>query len=285
MTENYLEHLKPVEAVEGAAKSDPTPEQLMAEAIEADKEKKETKEVETPEQSEEQQEVEALNAAETDEPEEEKEDPAPKIEKRDRSAEKRIAKLIAERERLKGQVEAMRHYAQPSNPDIPQRPVIDPNAPNPNNYQNGVDDIDFKVDMKLYQRDMREKQTQFQNIKMELMAKYPNLDELIDEDNERVRAGIPTANPTVVNLIHESENPGELWHYLLSHPEEAIKIARMDPIHTAKNIAKIEAGLENPAPTKPTPKKVAALPAPITPVKANKPNVTVGSKNFGFTEY
>jgi hypothetical protein len=212
---------------------------------------------------------------------------------RDLPAEKRIAKVIkereearlkeqqanAERDRFREELETLRRSKQ-------VEPTIDPEAPNPANYPEGDKDIDFRVDTKLYQRDQSQKAKAFQSHLQELVAKHPDAKEFLDMDVQRNRSGIPTANAAVSKLIQESENPIELRYYLLSNSDEAIRIARMDPLQTAKAIGRIEAKLEAPQlvpETEVKPKK--PLPTPITPVKATKPNAVAGSKNFGFTEY
>jgi hypothetical protein len=212
---------------------------------------------------------------------------------RDIPAEKRIAKVIkereearlkeqqanAERDRFQEELETLRRSKQ-------VEPTIDPEAPNPANYPEGDKDIDFRVDTKLYQRDQSQKAKAFQSHLQELVAKHPDAKEFLEMDVQRNRSGIPTANAAVSKLIQESENPIELRYYLLSNSDEAIRIARMDPLQTAKAIGRIEANLEAPQlvpETEVKPKK--PLPTPITPVKATKPNAVAGSKHFGFTEY
>ena len=75
---------------------------------------------------------------------------------RDTKAEKQIAKLVRERERLKGQLDAVRNQSQRQQSGN-QEAFIDLDAPNPLNYANGENDIDFRVDAKLYQRDKQKR--------------------------------------------------------------------------------------------------------------------------------
>ena len=212
---------------------------------------------------------------------------------RDIPAEKRIAKVIKEREeaRLKEQqANAERDRAREELETLRRskqvEPMIDPEAPNPANYPEGDKDIDFRVDTKLYQRDQSQKAKAFQSHLQELVAKHPDAKEFLDMDVQRNRSGIHTANAVVSKLLLESADPIELRYYLLSNSDEAIRIARMDPLQTAEAIGRIKAKLEAPQlvpETEVKPKK--SLPTPITPVKATKPNAVVGNKHFGFTEY
>jgi hypothetical protein len=208
---------------------------------------------------------------------------------RDTKAEKQIAKLVRERERLKGQLDAVRNQSQRQQSGN-QEVFIDLDAPNPLNYANGENDIDFRVDAKLYQRDKQKRIDSFKTVKEEIVKKYPDTIELMEMDAERANSGITTVNPTIVKLIYDSPVSGELWHYLLANSDETLKIAKMDPIKTALAIGRIEAKLEtdNKEPketkeNKTAPKKV--LPTPPNPVKSTKQNTTASVKNFGFTSY
>ena len=229
---------------------------------------------ETPKQTDEEAEAQALA----------EEDHKPETTHRDTKAEARIAKLIRERERLKGQLDAIRQTNQAARPSEPGQAQIDPDAPNPANYPEGDKDIDFKVDFKLYQRDKVQQQATLRVEQQEMIKKYPDMKELLEMDAERVASGIATANATVMKLIQESDIKGELWHYLLANSDEAIRIAAMDPLRTAKAIGQIEATLAIPA-LVPEVKPKKPLPPPITPVKPTKANVTAGTKNYGFSEY
>jgi len=220
--------------------------------------------------------------------EEPEEKPEPKKPHRDLKAEARIAKLIKEREQLKGQLAAIRQsgHVPPPNAPIAQAAPVDPEAPNPANYPDGEKDIDYRVDVKFYQQEQRRKMESFERQKQEALMKHPDLPELLEMDSERVQSGIQTANPTVFNLLMRSEVSGDLWHYLLANSDEAIRIAKMDPVSTAREIGKIEAKLMLPEPAQPAPAATKKpLPPPPKPVKTTKPNTVAGNKNFGFTEY
>ena len=237
--------------------------------------------VEQLEKTEEEAENEALSEAE-EETEAKVEAKAPK--KRDH-AEARIAKLVKEKERLKGQLDVLRNQGQPRS--VQNEPVFDPDAPNPANYPNGERDDDYRIDMKFYQRDVQTRVGTFQAQKQAMLAKYKDeLPELIEMDQERVASGIKTSSPTVFKLILESEQSGELWHYLLANSDEAITIARMDPIRAAKAIGRIEAKLITDEPDSDEPvQQKRTLPAPIKPVKTTTQNKSAATKNFGFVGY
>ena len=267
-------------------------EQESQETEASEEEIETTEEVENEIETEEEAENKALSEEEieTTKEVEVKETPS-KATHRDTKAEKQIAKLVRERERLKGQLEATRNQARQP---VTQETFIDLDAPNPLNYANGENDIDFRVDAKLYQRDKQKKISNFQEIQKEIIKKYEDTTELLEMDAERVASGIKTASPMMAKLVYDSPIPGELWHYLLANSDEAIKITQMDPIKTAVAIGRIEAKLENEIKENKESKEISkevntkikkVLPTPPNPVKSNKANTTVQVKNYGFTAY
>ena len=88
-------------------------------------------------------------------------------------------------------------------------------------------------------------------------------------------------NPTMTQLIKESEVFADLWHHLMSHPDEANRIAKLGPVATTKEIVKLELKLATPPQvTKPKPDP---LPAPI---KATKTAATAAPiRLHKYTEY
>jgi hypothetical protein len=184
---------------------------------------------------------------------------------RSKAAEKRIAKLVREREQLKGQLAL--YQAQPQTQQTNQQVayVPDPNAPDPANYPAGVDDLDYRLDLREHQRAQIKKDQDFKAKIAEAIQKDPTLQELIAEDRA-------ATNATMADLIKESDRGVELFSFLMANPDVSNKIAAMSPTQTAKEIGRIEAKLEEKAKaTSPTPsKKVVTPPAPITPVKSSK---------------
>ena len=191
---------------------------------------------------------------------------------RSKAAEKRIKQLVAERNQLMTMLQQQQQLAllqsgqssvqQPQLP--PQEQVVDPAAPNPANYTN---DVDYLVDLKFYQREQQVKQERFQAAQAELLKQHPEIPELVEESNLKAAQGIRTNSPAMELLISESEQPTELWFYLLSHQDEAVQIAKLPPMKAAKRIALIEQNLTPSSVETPT-KRV--LPPPINPVKVTK---------------
>ena len=176
----------------------------------------------------------------------------------DRAAEKRIAKLVKEREQLRGQLQAFQSQPQQVTQQI-QQAYIDPEAPDPAQYPEGENDIDFKLDRREYQRTTQAKEAAAQAKVREAYEKYPDLVELVEADQSKT-------NPTMLKLIKESDITGDLFHHLMANPDESNRIAALGPIATAKEIGKLELKLQTPKPA-PTKKVIPALPEPIKPVK------------------
>lgn len=256
---DLAQSLKPAEpAPEPEVVADPTPEPV------ADQ-------VATPEP--EVDEDQALADDESTEPTE------PEPVKRDKAAEKRIAKLVKEREQLKGQLAL--YQSQGEQPIQAQSLEIDPALPDPNHYPEGVNDLDYRLDVRDYQREQVRKAQSFQSKLQEAVTKYPDLQDLIEADQSRT-------NPTMAALVQESEVGVDLFHFLMSNPDVANKIASMGPTATAKEIGRIEAKLEEKAKatTPATVKKtVTPPPAPITPVKSSKAAAQTSRPALRYTVY
>ena len=197
---------------------------------------------------------------------------------RSKAAEKRIAKLIKEREQLKGQLALFNQQTTQTPSQIAQVEEFNTGIPDPSKYKDGINDLDYKLDLRDYQREQIKKDLSFKEQIKAATEKYPDLPELIEEDASR-------SNPTMAQLIKESPLAVDLFYYLMANPEISNKIAAMSPALSAKEIGRIEAKLEEkakataPAATK---KTTAPLPAPITPVKASK---TATIKQVRYTVY
>ena len=224
-----------------------------------------------PDPSEEEVSEEAALAADEDET------PAETVESdtthRSKAAEKRIAKLVREREQLKGQLAL--YQAQPTTQTQQPQYVADPSAPDPANYPEGVNDLDYRLDLRDHQRNAVKRDQEFKAKIQDAIKLDPGLQELIAEDRS-------ATNPTMAELIMDSDRGVELFSFLMANPELSNKIAAMSPTQTAKEIGRIEAKLEEKAKaTSPvTTKKVTPLPAPITPVKSSKTVVPKQSTQY-----
>ena len=229
----------------------------------------------TTEDAIEQTDEEILAAQEASETKSESETDKDKL--RSTKAEQRIAQLTKEKYELKGRLSAYEQSLQTQQQvELPH--YDDPDLPNPNAYPNGPADVDYKLDLRDYERNQAKKAQEVQNKIVEAKAKYPDLDNLMQE-----HLNTPVS-PVLKECITSSDIFGDLYHYLLAHPEEIHKINQMSPLQAARKIGLIEAKLtEKTVETKEPETKVAKTkaPAPITPIKSS----TVAAKVSSNTKY
>lgn len=87
---------------------------------------------------------------------------------------------------------------------------------------------------------------------------------------------------TMAQLLQRSESSPQILKWLNVNREEAVKIARMDPISAAMEFGKIEATIK--ATPKPQPKKVSSAPAPISTVQTTTPT-SIDEDDLPMEEY
>lgn len=87
-------------------------------------------------------------------------------------------------------------------------------------------------------------------------AKFDDFDEVIKDGRESVPVNDPTAK-----AIMSADNGPEIEYHLYTHPEEAKRIAGMDPISQVRAIGRLEAKLLTPSP-----KKTTSAPKPVKPL-------------------
>ena len=215
--------------------------------------------------------------------------PEEKKSKRNRSAEAKIAQLVKERAQLEGQVALLKQQASLS-PAKRQEEAKETQyqfdhtlglPPDPTQY---TDVIEYQVDFKIYERNQQAKIKSFEKNVIDLEKIHPDILEL--KHNALVNQ-IPST-PTMTECIIDSDVSGELYYYLLSHQDEALKIAKLSPTQTIKALTKIEMTLISKKEGKTEEKKIetktSKAPAPITPVKTSK-SIPVKKTNYGFTVY
>lgn len=111
----------------------------------------------------------------------------------------------------------------------------------------------------------------------ETQAKYKDFKDVVHNDELRI-------TETMIIALADTEDAGEIAYYLGKHPDEAARIAEMNPVRQAAAIGKIEAKLaaddaedsdsdpekdKNKEPDKKPAKKVSKASDPVDPVKGN----------------
>jgi len=101
---------------------------------------------------------------------------------------------------------------------------------------------------------------------------------------EAANAPIPTT-PAMLEVIHTSDKGPWVAHYLAKHPQEAIAIAQMSPLATARALGKIEAQLSAPAPApRVSPRTVSQAPPPPAALPSGASNVKKSLKDETIAE-
>lgn len=201
---------------------------------------------------------------------------------RSKAAEKRIAKLVKEREQLKGQLALFQQVNQQQ--PVAQNPTLyDPSFPNPANYKDGENDLDYRLDVREYQRNKQKKDIEFKDAINNALDKYDDLADLIEADEAK-------ASPVMIQIIKESPVSSDLFYYLMKNSEITNKIAEMSPTLAAKELGKIELKLETKAKLasktdksvvkEPAKSNKQSLPAPINPVKSSNSNIKVKQSKY-----
>ena len=206
-------------------------------------------------------------AEESSEPEPEPETETP-VTPPKKGLDKRLAKLLAERQQLEERVAQLEgNTVSPKGSDI-------------------LDPADY-TDMEAYKAAYAaQKGQRFIQDVAKLKKDHPEVEALVHDDQNRNRLGYKTANDTMIQIIQDSPVGAKIWHQLLQTPEDAMRIARLNPVATAREMGKLELLLDEDDADEPESKTSKKLPAPLKTVKAvskNKPAESAGM--YGFRTY
>lgn len=210
-------------------------------------------------------------ADESETPGEGEDAPKPKA---DGGFQRRIDKLTRKIHDQEREIEALKRASNPApsaEPSTAGDPDKEPQQDDFGNYEDylkAVGRYEARQAIKEEREALERKQAEEAFVKRlePTKAKHADFDEVIQSAGDIV---IPDA---AVAAIQHSDDPGEIMYHLAMHPEEAEKLAGMNPIQQVRAIARIEAQIssaeQKPA-EPPTPKpKVAAssAPPPLKPV-------------------
>ena len=109
------------------------------------------------------------------------------------------------------------------------------------------------------------------------MADHPDFEEVAEGDNV-------TITPTMANAIWTSETGPAVAYYLGQNPEEAARIAKLDPLQAIKAIGKIESRLEADT-SAPAPAAKPRKPDPIRPVGGSERATRKAPEDESMQEY
>lgn len=181
-----------------------------------------------------------------------------------RDAERKADETARERDYWREQ--ALRNQQQAQQPEQPKD-----GAPDPNQYEFGESDLGYIRDLARY-----EARTEFQKQAEEQAAQAKARSEA-DSWNAKLAKGAET-RPDFIEVVRgnwncteamgrallSSDVGAEVAYHLGKHPDEARRIAGLDPVSQVREIGRLEAKLSQPAPA---PKTVTDAPAPTPGVR------------------
>lgn len=191
-----------------------------------------------------------------------------------RGFQKRIDELTRRNYELQRELERLRAAAGGEKREAPSNDE----RPDPSKYNSLEEYLDALSDWKvrqhlkqLHEQEARRRAETEASIRMaELTARF---DEAADRVRERIKdfdevvfgADYPVT-PPMFEAIMASEIGPEIAYYLGTHPREAARIARLDPINVAREIGKLEAKIAAQSSNPSKPGKPSSAPPPIKPL-------------------
>lgn len=193
------------------------------------------------------------------------EDQQPRDEK-GRFAQRRINELTREKWEARRELDRVREEVNLLRQQITQprhQPAPDPNV-DPEAYVQHL--VDQRVQARLQESDEQVRQQQVQQRQREVGEQFQARIEAYAVEHPDLYDSITAVDSILgahpaVEVIATSEHGAALTHYLGQHIDEAVRVARMEPLQAAAHLARLEARI-----TAPKPKPVTAAPAPPTTV-------------------
>ena len=190
--------------------------------------------------------------------------------------EKRISKVVAERDRATRELEYWREQALRGQTSTPQQEPQTQVEGKPIRSQfDGDDDAyfealsDWKVESRLKQRDAQVAQAQlvenYTTRAKEFAKERPDFFDIINDANDLVIA------PETGYIIQKSEVGPKLALHLAENSDENDRLNRLNATERLYELGKLEMRLTDAPKSKAQPKKVSTAPQPLQPVKGAAP--------------
>lgn len=191
--------------------------------------------------------------------------------------EKRISKVVSERDRARQELEYWREQAlkgaqstQPQTQNVqgqyagkPSREMFD----NDDSYFEALSD--YKVEQRLREREVQQQQRalveNYNTRAQEFAKERPDFFDIIDDATDLVIA------PETAYIIQKSDQGPRIALYLAENPDEADRLNRLDATSRVYELGRLETKLTKPTSKQTEVKKVSSAPQPIQPVKGNSP--------------
>jgi hypothetical protein len=226
------------------------------------------------------------------------EQPKPKKTTQERINEVTKARREAERreEQSRRDAEYWREQALRTAPQTPARePASEDAEPDPANYEHGELDARFIREHATYharkafreetanaeaKKQQRDRLDTFESAAKTAAAKHADFFEVVGRDYSRAAA---LCTPAMSEAILDSEHGPDLAYHLATNPDEARRIAALDPISQVRNLGRLEARFAEPA--KLTPKTATDAPAPTPHVRGVAGRFTVDGSTTDFAAF
>ena len=217
-------------------------------------------------------------APETKEPDA---DPAEKAQK---GVQKRISRLVREREQAKARADYLERLLQERQPQTqPERK--EPKPLTRDQFASDDEYVDARAEAKALallekiqaENQMREQASKLQTIEQKREKIFSDAEALGDFDREdfaNVRV-----TPVMAEAILDSDIGAKLVHHFNRNPEEAARIANLSPARQAAEIGKIEDKLSAVKPQK------SGAPSPIQPIAGQKARAEKNPAEMSYKEY
>lgn len=193
--------------------------------------------------------------------------------------EKRISKVVSERDRARQELEYWREQALKSTTHkIESQPQVDTSNSKPSRDLYETDEqylealSDYKVNQRLNEREvLRQQQALVENYNTrakEFAKERPDFFNIIEDASDLVIA------PETAYIIQSSEQGPKIALYLAENPDEADRLNRLDATRRVYELGKLESKLTTSVVKKTETKKVSTAPQPMTPTKGQSPGAS-----------
>lgn len=193
--------------------------------------------------------------------------------------EKRISKVVSERDRARQELEYWREQAlkgaqttQPQTQNVQgqytDKPIREHYATD-EQYFEALSD--YKVEQRLQQREILQQQKalveNYNTRAQEFAKERPDFYDIIDDATDLIIA------PETAYIIQKSEQGPRIALYLAENPDEADRLNRLDATTRVYELGRLETKLNKSTSSQPKAevRKVSSAPAPLSPVKGSAP--------------
>lgn len=174
-------------------------------------------------------------------------------------AEKRIDRLVWEREEAKREAERLRAQLEQPQGD----------APRESDFESYDDFVTAKAIHAMEAKQREQQQAALQQHEQQLrvqrqqqfQAQVQDAQSRYDDFNQVAFNPSVPITPEIADVLATSDKGADVAYYLGKHPEVAAQLASLDPLHAAIEVGKLSATLQLP-----TPKTVTEAPEPVKPI-------------------